>query len=239
MSTFEDYIKLLPERVIINTDIITPELLGQDFLLHLSTEKNKSKPYIPFISRRQGNSEDNTTPRVTVSDYILGCIHGYYTMVNEIFTNPDGLRGLYINLLPFEYALKPNAKLVFDQSRSNEHWLIPYDEEHKEYKFERIGKVFIVNLIIEPDDSDNKYNASFDIFLEIDSDRTIKFSPKITLERGYYHIRNITDTMTQKTSYKDDKNVICETISKSEYLAQKRISAGLLNHTDRPLITRW
>lgn len=238
MSAIEDYIRLLPDAVSRELKIVTPETLGQDFFLHLSINQDK-KPYTPFVSRRGANQEDNSTPRVTVSDSLFGCLNGYAGLVDEIFMDPQYKRGVYINLLPFEFAVKPSKKLVYDQEQSNEHWLLPFNEDNKVYKFDRIGKLFIVNMNTVPDDSQRKYSTYFDIYIELSTDKTIKFSKEIFLKKGYYSIKNIPNCTNEKISHKKQYDIFCEEITKKQYDERKVISAATLSYKEKPLITKW
>ena len=236
MSDIKNFLKLLSSKVTDNVEIVTPKTLGQDFFLHISKDTTK-KAYIPFISTRAARSEDRTVPRVTVSDYLLGCIFGYATLIDETFSSEkDDKRGMYINMIPFEQALKPNSKLVYDQIASNEHWLVPYDEEHKEYPFERIGKMFVVDILFTPDNSKYAATLTFDVFIEITKEEGIKFSKDIFLPKGYYYVKNICNNYI---TYKGSKKITCVSITKNEFLEQKKISAALLSHSEKLFIDKW
>lgn len=104
-------------------------------LLHIS--HSLQKELIPNISKRAGSSEDNTMPRVHMSPYLIGCIFGYASIHNDIMDLPvvASFKGrYYIYSVDFEFCIKPNNKLVYDQSNSDEHWLVTYNKETVKYK---------------------------------------------------------------------------------------------------------
>ena len=58
-----------------NTTIITPEEIGQDYLLHIAVKEYAE--FIPYHSRNASEGEDNTIPRVYVSTDLNGCLFGF------------------------------------------------------------------------------------------------------------------------------------------------------------------
>jgi hypothetical protein len=122
-AELEDWLENTSEKVRRNVTIETPESLGVQHLLHISTDTN-IRQFVPLIGRRQAPSEDRTVPRVCVCPHLLGCILGYADAVSDF--HADGAKqndafkgGWKIYGLSFDAALKPNSKLVYDAIIAN------------------------------------------------------------------------------------------------------------------------
>jgi hypothetical protein len=241
LKEIKDYVDLLPEKVNKNVEIVSTKDLGQDFFLHISPDIMSRKSYIPWISHRQAKTEDRTTPRITVSDYLYGCIIGYDSLLMDAYDYPNVYKnkekqGVYIHEIEFEYCLKPNNKLVYDQSNSNEHWLVTYSQDTKEYKGKIIGKLFVTEIttkLIYGKDSDIVYKLA----VEIKKDEGVKFSSNIFLNKGYWLI---TCTSTANKSYDKDKDFKAEQLTKQQYEELKQVSATMLSINNKlPTFTKW
>lgn len=236
----QDFVNLSIDKVRDNVEIVSKEELGQDFFLHIAPERMSSKKYIPRIGSRQNKTEDRTIPRVTVSDYLYGCMVGYMSFLLDAYSYPNvddnkKKQGLYIHEIKFDQALKPNNKLVFDQSRSNEHWLVTYNDDTKEYSSTVIGKMFITEIVTRL--RTNKYSEEiYTVLVEINKAEGIKFSKNIFLNKGYWCLKLIA---SEKDSYLNDKDFKVEEISKETYSKMKDVSAAMLSHVEKPLLTKW
>lgn len=236
----EEFVNLSIDKVRDNVEIVSRVELGQDYFIHISPDRMSSKKYIPRIGHRQAKTEDRTIPRVTVSDYLYGCMVGYVAFLNDAYSYPIVVdnkkkQGLYIHEIKFEYALKPNNKLVFDQNRSNEHWLITYNEDTKEYSNTVIGKMFITEIVTKL--RTNKHSElTYNVLIEINKEEGVKFSKNIYLNKGYWCLKLIA---SEKDSYLNDKDFKVEEISKETYSKMKDVSAAMLSHVDKPLLTKW
>ena len=235
------FVNLLSEKVKSNLEVITPEGLGQDYFLRISMDKMPKEGYAPRISHRQASSEDRTVPRITCAPTLLGCFLGYATVVQD-FINFDPKKqehsrykqGYYIYSLDFQEALRPNNKLVYDQSHTDEHWLVPYSEETRYYQGRLIGKVFITKLERESRTNAEPYQQ-VTFFIEINKDDGIYFGKNVLLKKGYWKIVGpgvINDTWKQDSKYK-----VFE-IDKETYMEQKELSAGLLSFKE-PGYSNW
>lgn len=232
INEIDYFYSLLPTKVKNNTKIVTKEEVGQDFFLHISNEKMSSKKYIPFISKRAALSEDRTVPRITVSPQLTGCIVGFVRLVyDQLYYDPNDDRyknykqGVYIHAIDFEYALKPNNKLVYDQSLSNEHWLVTYNQDTREFKGRCIGKLFIQSVLCTTQIGKPTLNTIIG-YIEISDDRIIQVTEKTKIGKGYYKFTMIQD---KDFSYKTDKFFIVEEVTKEEYSKNKELSAALLS----------
>ncbi len=234
-------LSLYPDKVKDNIEIVDASELDYKFLLHITKQKPRNNIYFPQISKRQAIKEDNTIPRVTVSDSILGCFIGYQAATEESLNHPEDVKnfkqGYYINKIPFEYALLPNNKLVYDQSRSNEHWLITYSKETKEYKSETIGKFFISEISFRTKDKSYP-DVLITIYIEVTDPIGIPFSKNIYLPKGYFMIKGPGEATEIK--HNKDKDFIVTEITKEMFKEQKEYSASMLSMDhSKPAFIRW
>ncbi len=238
----ELFLRLLVDKVAKNTTVVTKEELKQNYMLHISPSKMNNKPYIPRIGTRQGLSEDRTVPRITVAPTLYGCYIGYAQLINQFFNyNPnnsdDYRQGLYIHEIEFDEALKPNNKLVYDSSRSDEHWLVTYDEETKTYKGKVIGKMFISEIRTKAN-SGKLAIIEATIYIHVTKSEGIQFSKNIFLPNGYFIVQNISEV--HNCSWDDDNKIKVLEINQTEFEAVKKQSAALLSLTqDKPAFVQW
>jgi len=241
----EDALKLTNDKVAKNATIISNKDINQNFMLHISSENMSGKKYIPRISERQNPQEDRTLPRITVAPTIQGCLVGYAKFLHDAFNYYPGneylknyKQGVYIHEIEFEHCIKPSNKLVYDSSRSDEHWLITYNEETKEYKGKLIGKMFVsdINMKLK---SNSFADINYIFYVAINKEEGIKLSKNIFLKKGYYKITDIAKD-TAKVSWDKDKDFKVKEISKIEYQESKNLSAVMLSHVDEvPNFTKW
>ncbi len=153
--------------------------------------------YIPRLSPKASPSEENYTPRVTVSDTLRGCMTGYGSLADlvarELENNgmEDSWKGeLNINKIDFDYALRPNTSLVYDSEVSNEFWLVPYDKEHTSYRSKTIGKLTPHARTSVMNRTTGKENTIIDVIVHIVAGGVSLGDVKKTiLHSGYYNIR--------------------------------------------------
>lgn len=239
----EDVLKLANPRVKKNTEIITPDLLGQDKLYHIALDKRNK--FFPNISKRAANSEDNTLPRVHTAPTLIGCYFGY-AGVGDLATNfiPENTKktvsnthaiapykgGFYIHEIDFRCAVKPNTSLVFDCDLTDEIWLVTYNEYTKYYPAKVIGMLFTHAVKYIPRTGKSPIEVCT-LFCRIDRGNKIKFclnnkwvSPDknnpLELKEGYY-----------KFDIDDQRQVTELTkISEKEFNDNKLYSAGMLSY---------
>jgi hypothetical protein len=159
-----DTLKLANPRIVKNVGLITPETLGVSSLLHIAM--NKRPVLYPSISKRAGQTEDNTLPRVHVSVNLAGCWFGYasggFTAASERVSDTDKKQainkaapsvykgGYYIHQIPYRCALKPNKALVYDSDFTDEMWLVTYNKLNRVFPAEIVGILFPCEVSFTP-----------------------------------------------------------------------------------------
>lgn len=240
MSSFEElqnFIHRLPDKVQKNIKIVEPSQLPSPFLIHIT--KDRPNSYTPRIGFRQANMEDRTTPRITAATTLYGAIIGYAVLPYDVLEfgykgkDSNWKGGLYINAIPFEYALKPNTRLVYDVRASNEHWLVTYNAQTRYYIPEQIGKLFVSELKALPQiNQEPKYV----ITVKVEVKKSFYFDLVNVLNPGYYEItfdynRNSTWDMFKTTKIKE--------IAKSDFLKEKLLVTANLSIENKPIYGRW
>lgn len=244
LKQIENFVKLANDKVAKNVTIVSNKDLGQDFFLHISPDNMSKIKYIPWIGPSQAKSEDRTIPRITVSDTIAGCIIGYGRLYDDVYySNPNELKernyknGFYIHKIEFEHALKPTPKLVYDAKESNEHWLVTYSEDTKEYKGKVVGKMFVTEYIAKPRTNDFNLITIKTLIEVLDKDG-FKYTENNFLTKGYWEVKK-TFTPDNDKHNKETKLEVKE-ITADEYLKAKDISAAMLSINDKvPTYAKW
>lgn len=229
------WLETVPEKVRRNVNVVGPDDVKLDYFLHISTN-TAIKKFIPLIGRRQAISEDRTVPRITVATSLLGCFIGYAKAdfdfksyaSNGTSENAYYKGGWKIYALPFEAALKPSARLVFDAKKSDEHWLVSYSRETNEYPSAEAGKMFYRSLRLISRSGEDP-DGEMELYAEITKEEGIRFSKNHYLNPGYYRIVGPVQQNVQ--DWTDDEDYIVTPIEKTEYFSAKNASADLLGLT--------
>jgi hypothetical protein len=227
-----DFVQLFNDKVRKNIKIITPQDIGQNYLLHI--RKTEAKILIPVVSKRAANSEDNTIARVHTSPFLFGCILGYAQHVYDItelnvtnkVANNSYLGGYYIYKIVFDAALQPNQKLVYDQEVTDEHWLVNYSKDTRFYKCEIVGKIFNdqVNFIPQKDRVPKIFTTQL-----VETYEPIKFQKNTDAKPpGFYRL----------VINEQEAILEVQTITKQVYDENKNLKAAMLSY-DRPAFTKW
>lgn len=231
------------EQVQRNVQIVTPVEVGQDFFLHISADTSL-RNYLPCVPKRQAKGEERTLPRVTVAPTLLGCFIGYaaseydflYAKHKDV-ENPRWRGGWVINALPFKAALRPNAKMVYDQAKSDEHWLVAYNDDTSEYIPTPVGKAFyrsVRYVAVAGDQPDTEGT----LFLEVSKEDGFQFSKNIRLDAGYYSIEG--PLAKDITSWLTDSAFVVQPITQEEFNSAKRAMTDLQHYKEpRPAYMAW
>ncbi len=241
-TELETFLSLSIDKVNKNVEIISKDQLGQDYMLHISPDNMHNKAYVPWIGYRQAKSEDRTIPRITVAPTLLGCYVGYSNLFNNFFSyypdnNDSYKQGLYIHEIEFDTALKPNTKLVYDQKRSDEHWLVTYNQDTKKYKGRLIGKLFLQSINATSVGKKPVVCTAI-MYVEVRKKEGIRLSKNIFLNQGYWIINGILDE--DNTSWENDRVLTVSEISQSEFNSVKQQSAAMLSiECVKPPFAMW
>lgn len=243
VQLMQNLLSTKPNSVSENLEILTPDEVGVDHMLHISLDTNIKK-FVPYMPTSAGSSEDRTIPRICVAPSLLACILGIgavewnfidrhrYIDESEKKTYKGGY---YIYGLKYKAALKPNKKLVPDCEMTNEFWLTSYSPETSEYVPQVLGK-FYVSAMHYTAQGNQSPAMTAELYIEIPTDISIKFDEKNTCTKGYYRVL-MTDPSKIK-NYKTVKDIIAfHPISKEEYLSSKEICAALLSQP--AILSNW
>ena len=225
MDTYNDKVKQ-------NVEIVTPETVGQDYLMHVSIDTNIRR-FIPQVSARGGVNENRMVPRVHVCPTLLGCFIGYASTAFEFHglasngkKDENGYKGGFkVYGIPFGAALKPNGRMVYDALMSGEHWLVPYSEDTVEYIPFTAAKCFYVS-VKHIARSGKVPTMVGELFVEVVHPDGIAFSKNIHLAKGCWKIEGPMPENTK--SFETDKAFSVTKIDKSEYTGVKNQVAALL-----------
>lgn len=233
---FHKWFSIQSKQVQSNCRIVSSDELGQDYMLHI--DKNTPAKFTPMFSEHAGREEDKTLPRITVAPNLFGCVIGYARCEPDFLfhaydTSPDfkkdKFRGGYeICQLNFTHCLKPSDVMVSNASESDEHWLVNYNRETREYLPTKIGKCFI---------SEIKYLASSDaapvttytLYVELYGRDGIYFSKNIKLYKGFYRVTLTIDKKADWGNINNEKGISVFKISAGEYASAKGLSAAMLS----------
>lgn len=236
-ENIDTFVSLLPTIVKKNVKVVTPDSLGQDFLLHIDSPP-VPKVFIPRMPSSADITENPHVPRITVSDTLIGCMLGYTRIEGDFFSQHNGW---IISKFDFNYALSVNKKMVFDAEYSNEHWLVTYNKNTIEYKPIPIGKFFIYKISYVANEQEPNGDEFIDIYLELHGDDTVKINKDISLTAGFYIMsirRRIVDVRKYLRDYTDIK---IKKINQQKYIEVKSIAVSMLdnNSINIPLFTKW
>lgn len=236
-ENFDRYIESLSDKVRKNVTAVKASEHPLPFMLHI-TKDASGKVYVPRIGDRQAESEDRTVSRITCADTLLGCIIGHGYAVGG-FLDPwtDGDRraeGFRINRLDYEWCLKPNGRLVYDAVATNEHWLVSYSRETREYKPKRAGHFYIRSVTSNFEEHRKALDQYVTIFLEVSEKEGILLTPKKKLEQGYYRVQF---RYNNNTTFDSEKNAVARPIDRATFM-KREVEVPVLEYA-RPSYARW
>lgn len=243
-KALDEWLQTKSEKIHRNVTIVTADDVGQDHMLHISTNTNIRR-FIPFISERASPMEDKSVPRVCVAPTVVGCLIGYAQSEQEFLMKPSdgkdgsGYKGGWkIYALPFKAALKPSAKLVWDSRMSDEYWLVSYNKDSVEYIPEAAGKMFIQSIIYKARSGKTPEAIDATYYMEVTKEEGIRFSKRFFLTKGFWKIEGA--VVKHVYSANDDSGFVVTELSRAEYSDAKNQSAALLGLEDKiPAYAQW
>src|SRR5574343_59645 len=189
---FERTLELLPDSVANGLKVVKPEDLPGGALYHISTNRN-IKRFVPCISKRTMDGEDRSVPRICVAPTIVVCMLGYGAVYTD-FHGWDNKNDKAVNKaiwqiydIPFKFAIRPVKKLLPDQKDTDEHWLIAYNRETREYIPRKVGLVQMVGYR-----SGYLKGALVDeltLIAKVDAGEKVYFNNDLVLEAGTWLLK--------------------------------------------------
>jgi hypothetical protein len=196
-------------------------------LIHISTD-GKIKEFIPMVSKRTAKAEDRTVPRVSTAPHLLGCINGYAATVEDFLGNwkCDWEGGYYIYDVPYAVAGSPEAELLYDVGWTDEKWIVPFDPKHRSIEPKKLGKLILVSVHIEnAKDTNRIWSPTF--FVQVTDKTPVFLTATVALTQGYWRVQ--IDSATDTAAFSENSLSFSE-ISRTEFMAVKKVTAGLLSY---------
>lgn len=222
--------------------IVTPKDLGQDYLMHISTATSIPK-FVPCIGQRHTDGENRTVPRICVGPTILGCFIGYQAAMDDFEKVADGKTdgdwkgGWKIYGFEFEAALNPNRRMVIDTHVGDEHWLVSYNEDTREYVPKNFGRAFL-RSVRSVARSGQLPTKEIEMLVEVKREDGLPYSKNIYLKRGYWRIDG--PGFLDVKNLNDDGDYRAVEITKEEFMSAKAASADLLGFKlEVPAFAKW
>lgn len=240
MATYDDYdrmVKLLPRTVGKSLSIVSAGVLNHQ-LFHMSTS-DRIRKFTPGVTRRTGNRENRSVPRVSTAPTLLGCFIGYCAargdfMFNSTKADKTYHHGWYLYRIPFEFALKPEPKLLYDQLNSDEHWLVTASEDTREYKADIVAKCFYGQITFKARTGKSPTPVTT-MYVQV-FDESVPFGQTTVLTKGCWRIEG-PDPSNHVEFWKDDEEYTVTNIDQGEWVKVKKISADLLSYA--PPYIEW
>jgi hypothetical protein len=244
LGLFMDWFSLQSKAVQKNATIVSADELGQNYMLHI--DKNTPKVFIPMMPKSAAGSENATVARITVAPHIQGCITGYARVENDFLdsgikkVSKDPFRGGYdICILEFEHCLKPNANLVYDAKRSQEHWLVSYRPDLIQYKPKKIGKFFVKELTFKRESSEKIAESYLQGYLEHNYAPGIYYTPTTLINAGYHRLSWKIEDPHINNRLENFSNFSVVQCTKEEYEREKSLTAALLSYGQSSITPKW
>jgi hypothetical protein len=246
-KTFEELTKvfsLYNDKVKKNSVIEHNTQTKQTYLIHIS--KSIIDKFVPIISKKAAPSEDNTVPRVHVCKTLSGCIAGYYNVVNDSINfkpikKNNSLSigsykgGYYIYVIPFDYCLVPNNKLVFDSDLTGERWLVTYNEKTRYYPAICAGKLVVSAVHHIPRDNQTPIEL---VKLVLNTQMPLKLNDTISVANGSYEFIY---SESNEGFISDFKKITDEEYNKTKQLSASMLSMESVSNIEvsKPVFSNW
>lgn len=226
-EAIQQWLDLQPTPIRKAVEFVSAEEAGS--MLHMSLDGDIKK-FIPYVTRRAAEKENISVPRVSVAPTIMGCFIGYVAAWSDIqwpdTRNKKHKNGWYLYDIPYEYAISPDKKQLFDVEKTDEHWLVTYSPETREYKGNIIAKMFYAELKMVPV-AGMQPSYLVKLLVEVLRDEPIRFGGDVVLEKGCWCIEGPAPEAHGEWSnikpYKVNK------IGYGEYAKLKGLSADMLS----------
>ena len=230
---FDKAVELLGPKVTENATKITPKDLKIPYLLRV--DESVPKSFVPRMPASAASSENNTVPRVVTAPTLVGCMCGAAVMLYLLWDRRVGETGnnfYKISGFPFEHALLPNKKLVYDAEDTGEAWLIAYNKDTVEYKALPFGELFFHKVSMTVKGNSKINNQIVEFLVKVSHPEGIPFTKDIFLEKGHYYVKGdftsyaLPDAkgIPKRMSDEDSEKFVVTSITESVYKSFKDVS---------------
>lgn len=179
------WVELLPEVIKNNVQVVDKDEFPQGTLYHISTNAKIPK-FVPMVSARVANGEDNRVPRVCTAPTVLECMAGYGAVYRDFFQGKGNEAVWSVYRFVFDKAIKPTKKLLPDQKETNEHWLVTYSPETREYRADILGITKLTSVTHRY--VDGVMTSAMELVVKVNGEEPILFSDGVLLGRGYHRV---------------------------------------------------
>lgn len=228
-------LRMFPAHVKENVEVLETEY---PLALHISTNPTIQE-FTPMVSKRGLSDEDRSIPRVSVGSTLWGCLVGYSAIISDFNREhaDDWMGGYTIYGLPYRLKLKPGKELLPDITQTDEEWLVGFDKAHRHITPQKLGKVFAHRVAMVNTGPDTRL---YDITLYLEVNQSVPAPlpvlPEHSVAPGYWKLEV---TGVSSHVYWDPNKITIHEIDKDEFLAKKKLSAGLLSFEGVPPSTVW
>jgi len=180
----KNFLKVQNTYVLKNTKVVTPDTLGHEYLYHISYKKRQA--FIPNVSKRAREDEDNSFLRVHVGTDFLSCCLGHGSVLGDVlFPNPKYAKttSLYFYVFNFNYAIQPNEDVTPDSNKTHEHWLFSYDHDQPDLRPSFLCEFIPMAATVVPGTS-KKYRYSVTFAINVEKGLKIKLDDKVIIGEG-------------------------------------------------------
>lgn len=230
---FDKAVELLGPKVTENVTKITPKDLKIPYLLRV--DENIPRSFVPRMPASAASSENNTVPRVVTASTLIGCMCGAAVMLYLLWDRRVGETGnnfYKISGFPFEHALLPNKKLVYDAEDTGEAWLIAYNKDTVEYKALPFGEIFFHKVSMTVKGNSKINNQIVEFLVKVSHPEGIPFTKDIFLEKGHYYVKgdftnyalSNAKGLPKRMSDEDSEKFVVTSITESVYKSFKDVS---------------
>lgn len=225
-SDMLEWLQLYPKGVGNNTEIIGNGDFNDNVTFHISIN-NKLVTMEPRVSRRTLTNEDRSVARISTAPTLTGCLSGYSSAIYDFEDPQKGyLGGWKIYQLNYDYALKPNVKLLADAPSTDEIWLVGYNRDHVSYKTTPIGELYFTEVGRRVTSGKALRVVVVSAYLRVAEGYVLPLNRTTLLRAGHYRVRF--NNWYESMDIRNPQDVSVVPINASEYSAMKKLGAGLL-----------
>lgn len=237
-DAIQHFLSLLPSDTAKELTVVAGEKFNPSYLLHIS--KDTAIPsFSPSVTRRSMDAENRSVPRICTAPTLAGCILGYSSDLFDFIDQPTSTSvdrsrkveyrgGWAVYGFPVAQCLRPSKKLLPDVTRTDEHWLVTYDEATVSYKPTLLGKFFYE--VVSYRAGKGYPVVELEMLVEV-GDVPIRFDHERLLTRGYWKL--IVKGLHNAERWNKIASVEAVEINRVQYEASKQLVASMLSFEEQ------